>query len=340
VKVRQIAEDLGVRYVLEGSVRRAGDQLRITAQLVDAIKGAHLWADRYDRDVKDVFAVQSEVAEQVVKAMAVTLKANELDRLFQKHAANIDSYDAFVRARRMVDPPGRKSIAAAQKLFRRAVELDPDFAGGYAGLSFSYSSKARLRLGASPKEDAKRSLEFAKKAIQVDMNFAWSHIALGGAYLANGDPDAAVDAVRQAIRLQPNGYEENLFMGFYLNFAGQSALAVKHLEKAKRISPVDSVRGLAFLANAYFMNGNYAKSEELRKKRIEKIPVRNPNPYIWLAATQLLLGKTEEAAATAESLRRVRPDFRLSKWRYFDTYKSLENRKRLHDAAVKAGIPA
>ena len=179
--------------------------------------------------MKDVFTVHTEVTEQVVKAMAVTLKANELDRLFQKQVTSIDAYDAFIRARRMVDPPGKKSIALAQKLFRRAIDLDPNFAGGYAGLSFSYSSKARLRLGSSPKEDAKRSLEFAEKAIQVDKNFAWSHIALGGAHLANGDADAAVEAVRQAIRLQPNGYEENLFMGFYLNFAGQSDLAVKHL---------------------------------------------------------------------------------------------------------------
>ena len=339
VKVRQIAEDLGVRYVLEGSVRRAGNKVRITAKLIDVIKGKHLWAERYDRDVKDIFAVQSEVTEQVVKAMSVTLKANELDRVFQKYAANIEAYEAFVRARRIVDPPGKKSIAIAQKLFRRAIELDPDFAGGYAGLSFSYSSKARLRFGTSPKEDAMRSLEFAKKAIQIDRNFAWSHIALGGAYLANGNHDAAVEAVREAIRLQPNGYEENLFVGFYLTFAGQSALAIKHLEIAKRISPIDSVRGLAFLANAYFMNGDYEKSEELRKKRIENFPVRNPNPYLWLAATQSLLGKSKAAAATADKFRQLRPKFRLSKWRYFESYKDPENRKRLYGAAVQAGIP-
>jgi adenylate cyclase len=338
-KVRQIAEDLGVRYVLEGSVRRTGDKLRITTQLSDVIRGKHLWSERYDRNVSDVFAVQSDVAARVVKAMAVTLKANELDRLFQKQATNIDAYDAFVRARRLVDPPGAKSIVLAQQLFRRAIDLDPDFAGGYAGISFSYSSKARLRLGDSPETDAKLSLEFAKKAIEVDRNFAGSHIALAGAYLANGNADAAVEAAREAIRLQPNGYEENLFMGFYLTFAGQSGLAVKHLEAAKRISPVDSVRGLAFLANAYFMDGQYAKSEGLRKQRIEKFPVRNPNPYLWLAATQSRLGKAAEAAVTAAKFRELRPDFRLSKWRYFDYYKSSENRERLYRAALKAGIP-
>jgi adenylate cyclase len=339
VRIRQVAEELGVRYVLEGSVRRADEKLRITTQLSDVINGKHLWSNRFDRDVKDVFAVQSEVASQVVKAMAVTLKANELDRLYQKYAANIKAYDAFVRARRMVDPPGKESLAIAQDLFRRAIDLDPGFAGGYAGLAFSFSSKSRLRIGASPEEDARKSLEYAEKAIRVDPNFAWSYIALAGAHLANDDPDAAVDAARQAVQLQPNGYEENLFLGFYLNFAGQSSEAVERLEFAHRISPVESVRGLAFLANAYFMNGQYAESEALRKRRIENFPVRNPNPYIWMAATQSLRGKKEAAAETARQLIRFRPNFRMSKWRFFDSFKLAENRKRLYEAAIRAGIP-
>ena len=215
--------------------------------------------------------------------------------------------------------------------------MDP--ASEETDLSFSYSSKARLRLGASPEEDVSRSLELAKQAIQTDRNFAWSYIALGGAHLARGDADAAVEAVREAVRLQPNGYEEKLFLGFYLTFAGQSAVAVEHLEVAHRISPVETVRGLAFLANAYFMNGEYAKSEALRKRRIQNFPVRNPNPYVWLAATQWLLGKTDDAASTAAKLRAFRPSFRLSKWRYFDTYKLPENRSRLYDAARNSGIP-
>ena len=338
-KVNKIAEELGVRYVLEGSVRRAGNKLRINAQLIDAIKGVHLWADRYDREVKDVFAVQSEVTEQVVKAMAVTLKANEHDRLFQKYVTNIDAYDAFLRARTAVDAPTRANIENGEKLFEKTIELDPGFAGGYAGLSFNYSVKARFRYGASPKDDAVRSLELARKAIAADKNFAWSHIALAGAYLANADHDSAVDAARQAVVIQPNGYEANLFMGFYLNFAGQSAPAVKHLELANNLSRTDTIRGLDFLGMAYFMNSDYAKCIEIWQKRHKKFGIpAYPIGHVFLAAAQAALNKMADATDTVERFRRLSPKFRMSKWLWINNFKLQENRTRFYDAAIKAGI--
>ena len=145
VKIRQVAEELGVRYVLEGSVRRAEDKIRITAQLIDALTGNHIWAERYDRELKDVFSVQSEVARQVAKAMAVTLKANENERLFQKYTTSIDAYDVFLQARRTVDAPSRDNILRGEKLFSRVIELDPNFAGGFAGLSFNLSVQVRFQ---------------------------------------------------------------------------------------------------------------------------------------------------------------------------------------------------
>ncbi len=168
MKVRQVAEDFGVRYVLEGSVRRAGEKIRISAQLIDALKGNHLWAERYDRDLKDVFSVQSEVARQVAKALSVTLKANENERLFQKYTASIDAYDVFLQARRAVDAPTKDNILRGEKLFSRVIELDPEFAGGYAGLSFNLSVQVRFQYSQSPSSDLPRAFELAKKAVEVD----------------------------------------------------------------------------------------------------------------------------------------------------------------------------
>lgn len=150
VNIRQVGEELGVRYVLEGSVRRVKEKIRITAQLIDATTGGHLWAERYDRDLKDVFAVQAEVARQVAKALVVTLKANENERLFQKYTANIDAYDVFLQARRTVDTPSKDNILRGEKLFSRAIELDPNFAGGYAGLAFNLSVQVRFKYSKSP----------------------------------------------------------------------------------------------------------------------------------------------------------------------------------------------
>lgn len=339
-KIHQVAEDLGVRYVLAGSVQREADKLRVTAQLIDAVKGVSLWAARYDRQVKDVFAVQSEITEQVVKAMAVTLKASEHDRLFRKYVANIDAYDAFLRARELVDEPSRDNIESGARLFQRAIDLDPHFAGGYAGLAFNYSVKARFHYSTSPEDDMRKSLALAREAIKADRTFAWSYIALASAELANGHHDAALDAVRQALAIQPNDYETILFMGYYLNFAGQPAKAITYLEKANALSRIDTVRGLGFLVMAYFSAGRYADCERTALRRFERFGApRQPLGHVFLAAAQASLDEMDGAAQTVARFRRLLPDFRMSGWRWINNYKRPQDRKRLYDAAVKAGIP-
>jgi adenylate cyclase len=332
VKIRQIAEDLGVRYVLEGSVRRSGKQIRITAQLIDALTGNHVWADRYDRDLEDVFKLQAEVAQQVAKALAVTLKANENERLFQKYTTSIDAYDVFLQARRTVDQPSKDNILRGENLFKQVIELDPKFAGGYAGLSFNYSVQVRFQFSTSPATHLADAFALAKKAIEIDASYTWGYIALGGAHLANADADAAVAAVRQALLIAPNDYDANLFMGFYLQFAGDAALAVEHLHIARRLSPVESVRDRAFMSLAQFMNRNYAETIRLSTGS-------TPNANVVLAAAYSLLDKPEKAAEVVNKILDADPDFNLSQWRFGRLWKLEENRTRLYNAAKKAGVP-
>ena len=339
VNIARVAEDLGVQYVLEGSVRRAENKIRVTAQLIDALRGNHIWSDRYDRELQDVFAVQSEVAAQVVKAMAVTLKSGEHERLFQKYTTNIDAYDIFIRARRTVDVPSRANIERGEALFRRVIELDPSFAGGYAGLSFNYSVKARFGYGDSRAADARLSLELAERAISVDPQFGWSYVALGGAQLASGDPRAAVATMREALALLPGDYEGHLFTGLYQQFAGYPAEAVDNLKIARRMNPVDTDRNTAFLGMAYFMNEDYAEAENFWKKRNDKFPVGSPLPYVFLAASYALQDKIAEAESIARELRRTFPEFKLENWGWSNSYYLDENRERLHRGARIAGIP-
>ncbi len=337
---RSVAEELGVRYVLRGSVRRAGGQLRLTARLIDAIKGVHLWADRYDRSVEDVFQVQSELTEQVVKAMAVTLKAREQDRILQKHVTDIEAYDAFVQARRIVEVPTPSNIQKGERLFKKTIELDPEFAGGIAGLSFNHSVKARFGYGPSPQEDVSRALALARQAIKADPEFAWSHIALAGAHLANGEQDAAVDAMRQALAIQPGGYETNLFMSFYLFFAGKSALSVEYAEIADDLSRAPTYRGLFFLGMAYFQDRQYAKSEATWDRIIQSVGiVKHPAFYLFQAASQAAQDKMEAAGETVARLERINPEFRVSNFGNLKYNKSGEFRDRLIRMAIKAGIP-
>ena len=340
VKIRQVAEELGVRYVLEGSVRRAGENIRITSQLVDALKGNQVWAERYDRQLEDVFSVQSEVAREVAKALEVTLKANENERLFQKYTTSIDAYDVFLKARRTVDAPNRDNILRGEQLFSEVIELDPDFAGGYAGLSFNYSVQVRFQYTDSPAQRIAQAFELANRAIEIDSSYAWGHIALGGAHLANGNADAAVSAVHQALVLEPNGYEANLFMGFYLQFAGDAARAIEHLLLAHRLSPVVTVRDLAFLRLAQFMDGNYLEVVRLSEELERKFPRMQSSVFqVLLAAAYTLLERPDQASAVVAKFREDNPHFNLSEWRYIDSWKLAENRTRLYNAAKKAGIP-
>lgn len=340
VKIRQVAEELGVRYVLEGSVRRANNKIRITAQLIDALTGNHVWADRYDRDLEDVFSVQSEVAQQVAKALAITLKANENERLFQEYTTNIDAYEVFLQARRTVDRPSKDNILRGEKLFKRVIELDPNFAGGYASLSFNYSVQIRFQYSSTPSAHLARAFELANRAIEIDHGYTWGHIALGGAHLANGDASAAVEAMRQALTLDPNGYESNLFMGFYLQFAGESESAVEHLLVAKRLSPVVTIRDLAFMLNAQFMNRNYSEAVRISMEWDRKFPGKtNPNTSVVRAAAFALLDRQEEASSMVKRLLGAHPNFNLSQWRFGNLWKSEENRTRLYNAAKQAGIP-
>ena len=338
-KIRKIAEEFGVRYVLGGTVRRAGEKLRITAQLVDAIKGHNLWSERYDRKVQDVFAVQSEVTKSVVKAMAVTLKAREHDRVFQKYVKNIEAYDVWQQARAAVEVPAPENIERGETLFKRAIRLDPKFAGGYAGLSFNHAVKARFGYGSSRQDDVERALALAKKAIELDPEFAWSHIAMAGALLANREYDAAVDAMQKAVAIQPGGYETNLFMGFFLFRAERPKAAIRHLQVADKLGRVPTYRFLAFLGISYLMDTQYAKSEETWNKAIQLFGlVKHHGLYVFLAASQVALNKMEKATATVERFHRIRPEYRLSQSSSLKDFKTTKFSERIFGLATKAGF--
>ncbi len=199
VALKQIGRELGVRYVLEGSVRKAGNRLRISAQLIDSSTDHHLWAERYDRDLDDIFAVQEEVARHVAEALAVALKPDEGERLAHAPTQNLEAYDDYMRARMTFWPPNRANILTARSAYAQVIDSDPTFAGGHAGKSVTHSMAVLFGHSERPDEDARIALELAERSMARDEEFALSHSALGFAYTALERPEEGVAATRRRI---------------------------------------------------------------------------------------------------------------------------------------------
>ncbi len=218
--IRAVAAELGVRYVLEGSIRKLGDQVRINAQLIDARSGGHMWAERYDGPVDNVFKIQDEIGTKVVAALSVKLTRGEADRMKHIHTNNTAAYELFLRARAASNPPIPERIKSDHRMFQRVVEMDPEFAGGYAGVSAMLGARAMWGYG-DVRKVIEQAEKMARKAIAVDAAFGWSYISLGRAMLARKQYGNAIAAAREAIARQPNDADSYVNLAVFLGMDGQ-----------------------------------------------------------------------------------------------------------------------
>jgi len=342
VKIQDVAKDLGVRYVLEGSVRRSGNRLRITAQLIDAGTGDHMWAERYDSEIKDIFSIQDQVTQKVVSELAITLKASEMERLFRKHTENIEAYELYLRILRKCWPPKKECHSEAIELSKRVIELDPKFGGGYQLLSYLLSAGVRFGLSTSPSEDVEKALEFAQQAVSIDDTFAPSYISLAGAYLVKRQHEDALAAASAAVRIEPGGYNPNMWLGFYLHWMGRGEEAVKAVKKAQQLNPKwlsDPLPWLLdFMGFATFTAGRYEESISAWKQVLDRFgPLLLREAFLTAAYSEL--GRDDEAKEMAQQLLKRYPKFSVSSWNYARTYKNQEDTERLLNALRKAGLP-
>jgi adenylate cyclase len=345
VQIRDVAEDLGVRYVLKGSVRRAGDRVRIAAQLVDATSGRYLWAERYDRNLAGLFEIQDEVTRKVVAELAVTLKASENERLFRPHTQNFEAYDLFLRARKTYEPPTDQNLLKGKELFAQVVALDPEFAGGYAGLSLMHSVSVRLGYSSAPEGDLEKAYELATKAVAVDDTFGWAHTALASAHLMRGEHEQAVTEARAAVRVQPGDADAHSYLGFYLHWAGRGEEAITSIRTAMRLNPQFGLHGSgrfrAFLGFAQFTAGHYAECAETFENLVEDLGVHGSpgeNLLAYLAACYSEIGRDSEARQTIELLLESNPDASIDNVSYLHLYKNQEDRERVQNAVRRAGL--
>jgi adenylate cyclase len=331
VELRQVAEELGVRYVLEGSVQRAGGRVRITAQLCDAINGHHLWADRYDGDVVDMFALQDDIAVKTLKAVQVTLTEGKKEYLFGESTDNLDAFEKYSEAMFKT----YRNIGRRRQLLREAIELDPKFVSAYVWLGWSYMFGVWIGFTKSPEEDIEKAYQLTQKALSLNDSAASPHSLLGKIHMTKRKWKESLEEGKRAVAANHNSAWAHMWLGCIYGFYGKPEESIYWLEKAFRLDPYPEPTYFSVLAMTYTIWGRYDEAIEAYKK------VLHMNPglviaYIGLALNYSLSGRKEKAQeAAAEVLRRF-PGFNAE---YHIKAMTYPDEDRFIDALHDAGLP-
>jgi adenylate cyclase len=338
VKVQDIGHDLGVGFVLEGSIRKAGNRVRITAQLIDAANGGHLWAERFDRDLTDIFATQDEVVEKIVGALAVTLTRGEKQRLHRRDTTNVEAYEAWLRARELLGRGGRDAVVRARALHRRAIELDPGFAAPHAGLALASTSDYVSGWAPDPAAALDEAERWARRALELNDQDPASHMALASVMLWRRNHDTALAEADRMIALDPNYAQGYSMTGLVQIYAGLPADALESFARGMRLDPHHAAIVLHFQAQAHFSLGNFEAAERLLRQRIVRDPGTDASRML-LAACYGALDRADEARAAWAELLQVNPEFSLAHRARVLPYKDPAEFQRIVDALAKAGLP-
>ena len=341
-KVKQVVEELGVRYVLEGSIRRANDQVRINAQLVDGITGHHLWAERYDGNMKDVFALQDRITQKIVSALALKLIGSEKEVIAQKGTRNVAAYDAFLKGYghylRFTPEDSAKAVGS----FKRAIELDPNFGRAYAALSAVYydatlSSALLGGLGVSWQEALGRSIQYLQKAPKDPL----THSVKSRMYVLRRQHQEAISEMERGLAIDSNDPAGHLHMGYALSMAGRPKEGVEFLKRAMRLDPHSPSRYLANLGVAHFCMGELEEAVGLFEKAMRLNPESAPTWARWIASFYGLLGRDQEARAALEMNRKVWGDrpFNLRVFMYYRPFRERGVADRYAQGLLRAGMP-
>ncbi len=355
VKVEEVGRELGVQYVLEGSVRKANGRVRITAQLIDTTTRGHLWAERYDRDLKEIFALQDEVARKIVAALAAklakttvstsdpsqsalveNLKKVEKGPVVHKDSGNLRAYDYFWRGRWYFQHFTEETNAQARLMFEKAIDLDPEFAPAYALLGFTHLQEWSLGWSQDP-QSLEQAFEMARRAVALDDSLPLGHQILGEVYLWKKQHEQAIAELEKTIALNPNDAEGIVGLGSILNWAGRPEEAIGLVKKAMRLNPMCPVSYFWNLGHAYFLTERYEEAIEIFKRVLD----RNPNflpAHAYLAASYSALGRHEETRAEAAEVMKLSPQTSLEAWRERLPYKDQAVLERLFDGLRKAGV--
>jgi adenylate cyclase len=337
VSLPNVARDLGVRYVLEGSVRKAGNRIRVTAQLIDSTTGGHIWAERYDRDLTDIFAVQDELTREIIGALKVKLTPEEKGRLNHKGTLNVEAFSFFLRGREQIWMPTKSGNIDARSLFESALRLDPDYAAAHASIGFTHINDFVNGWSDQLEHSLETGIAAAERAIRMDDNEPQGHFALAVGLLFRRQHDQALAEARRCLALAPSSAEGHLAVANILMYSGNGAESIATIDIYRKLDPHYPDLALYFLAEGQFVTGQFDAAIETLKQRLE----RNPNSetsYALLAASYGHLGRLEESRLAWAEVMRLAPNFSIERRRRILPFKDPAVFERRVDGLRKAGI--
>ncbi|NIW04265.1 MAG: tetratricopeptide repeat protein [Gammaproteobacteria bacterium] len=337
VKVQQVGSELGVSHILEGSVLRVGNRVRINTQLIDVGSEHPLWAERYDRELDDVLALQDEVTQSIVSALEVTLTPKEEKRLRESQRVNPVAYDYFLRGLERFRRFSQETNAEARELFTQAAAQDPQFARAFADVALTYSIDALLGW-ADPNEIAEIALTWAKQALELDEANPHVHFALSNLYMTQRRSDDAIAAARRAVALDPNYADGYGQLAVALNHAGRPQEALTAMATAMRLNPRYAFYYTWINGQSKFLLGRFAEAAEDFRTVVQRNALF-PDGHLMLAATLAQLGETEDAEWAASELLVLHPDFSIARARAKTLYKRPQDQDLYFGGLELAGLP-
>jgi adenylate cyclase len=327
-----------VRYVLEGSVRKSEDRVRITVQLVDALKGYHIWSESYDRDLTDIFTLQDEITLNVVTAMRVKLTAGEQARVHRKGTKNLKAYLKSLEAAEPFFLFKKEANARAKQLLEEAIALDPEYSEAYSFLGFCHYWDAVFGWSKSPRESIGRAYKLAQKALSIDDSLAQPHEMISKIYVYQKKYEPAIAEAQKTVELNPNGAWGVHNLGWVLRCAGRPEEGILWMQKSIRLNPLQLSQFTVFdsLGRAYFLAGRYEEAIAEYNKAIKLNPDYR-DAHVGLAAAYAVLGREKEARTEVSEILRIEPNFSIKKYAGF-MYFQVDLEREI-EGLRKAGLP-
>ncbi len=338
VDAKEVGRKLGVAYVLEGSARKAANRVRITAQLIDTVTGTHAWADRYDRDLEDVFAVQDEITQEIVTALEVKLSEGEQVRTWRRDAASPEAYEHFSRGRDIYFTFSRAGMAQAKQEFQRAIEINPGFSTAYAHLGDAYVNDARFGWDPDRAAALEKARELAQKALALDPDNTTAHRVLGYAAMVDKDFDEAASRMERAVASSPSNADAYHMLAMARLYDGEFAEGARLEQQSLRLNPLAREISLVELGRAYFHMGRFDDAITVLERAAQGKPK-------WLTARTLLAacygenGRGEAAEREVAEILRISPKFSLARMAEMQLYRRKEDLDRFIDSLRKLGLP-